>query len=197
MANFKINTDSKFVAIPNSKLKALLLLIGALIFVAAGLWFIINPATPQDSFDHRLETKAIVAGYLSVVFFGICALAAVVMLVSNKPALIVDDEGIAITSAFGAPNFVSWFDIEKFEIGEIKNVTLIYIYLINTEKYINDQKVTWRKKMMSLSYNRFGVALSISTSVLKCDFNELFDFLCSRLADFKAAEKSTHFSAEA
>jgi hypothetical protein len=55
------------IEIPLSKSKILLMLIGALIFVAIGLWFIIAPPQIENSYWGN-ATKIAIAGYASIIY---------------------------------------------------------------------------------------------------------------------------------
>jgi len=189
MSHFKINPDDKYIAIPNSKRKMLRLLLGALGFVALGIWFIARPEMLQDSYHPRPVWEIVAIGYMSVVFFGACAVIGVYFLISNKAGLVIDDNGIAIAAPFGRPKVVSWAEIKDFKIGAVRNVAFIYIDLNDAEKFIRKQKGAIRRKMMQLNNSQFNAPLSISTTSLSYEFNQLYDLLRQRLSEFKAAEK--------
>lgn len=146
MANFNINPNDKNIAIPPSKLKTVLLLLGAFGFVALGLWFITNPEMLSDNYRPRPKWEIVGIGYASVIFFGACFVAGVYFLISNKPRVVIDDKGIAIAKPFGSTDLVKWSEIKDFKTGAYNNVAFIYIYLNNTDKFISHQKSAWSRK---------------------------------------------------
>jgi len=191
MADFKINPDDECIEIPNSKLKVLLLLLGSLGFIALGIWVISHPEMLQSSYRPRPKLEIVLIGYLTTIFSGIGVIGCAYTLISNKPGFVIDDDGIRLANAFGRDRQISWFEIKSFDINSFNNVAFISIQLNDAEKYISEEKNAVYRSMMKLNIRQSGAPLNISTTAFKCDFNQLYDLLCSRLADFKAAEIGT------
>jgi hypothetical protein len=84
-----------------SKAKMLLLLAGSLAFVAIGVWMVVRQ--PQDAFW----------GYSSIVFFGACAVVALISMLPSASYLLVTREGFTMCSMFRQHAF-RWSDIDSF-----------------------------------------------------------------------------------
>ena len=67
-----MSTAEQRIEIPISKAKIVLMLTGALAFVALGLWFVISPPAIQ-TFQWITPATIKIVGYVSIIFFGLCA----------------------------------------------------------------------------------------------------------------------------
>jgi len=183
--NVNFNTNSSEIVIPTSKKKVFLLFIVSAIFVAGGLWFIINPSAFEHSgmtFRPDWETETI--GYITVAFFGVCFIVSIFMFFSNKPGLIINDDGIIISSR-SSDNIIKWNIIEKFDIKYISRTRLIQVYIKNPEEYISHEQNWFKKRLLELNYKSSGSLMGISTNAMKCNFDELYQFLTNRLKEYK------------
>jgi hypothetical protein len=179
--NVDFNTDADNIEVPNSKIKLLILLIGAIGFVALGIWFVTNPLTFMDTgYRDRPKFEIEAVGYTSIIFFGLCALVGLFKLFDNKPGLIINDEGIVINPNSPA-SLIRWNEIEKFDIKIINRTRLISIYLKDPDEYINRQVSEFKRKALMLTLKSFGTPLSISTNGLNCKFDDLYSFLNNKL----------------
>ena len=108
-------TSGQTIEIALSKKKIFFMLIGALAFVAIGLWFVISPPTISNSYWGN-PTKIAIAGYASIVFFGLCAFVLIKKLPDNKPGLIIDQTGLTDNSSGVSAGQILWSDIENISI---------------------------------------------------------------------------------
>jgi hypothetical protein len=177
-ADYNVNTGS--IVIPQSKTKLVLLLLLSLAFVALGLWVIHNVSSTED-LDNWHRWKGLIAGFLSIIFFGGCSLIFLFMLFNNNPGLIVDDKGITINPGIFSNRFISWNQIEKFSVQRVLQTKLIGVHLKNPEEYIEQQKSAWIKRNLKVNYKSFGAPLSIATNSLKGNFDSIYSLLTNRL----------------
>ena len=173
------NTEQR-IEISLSKKKLSLMLLGALAFVAIGLWFIISPPIITNSYWGNPTTIA-VAGYASIFFFGLCAFFIIKKLPDNKPGLIIEQEGLIDNSSGVSTGQILWDDIERISVIEIHRQKLIMLHVINPQDYIDKQTSTFKRKMMQLNYKMYGTPLSISSNGLKISFDELLSTLTDKL----------------
>ena len=160
------------IEIHYSKLKLLLLLLGALTFVSFGLWFIIAP--PTSSHSHRYSpTTMLVMSYASIIFFGLCALIAIRKLFDNRPGLIIDELGLKNNSSGFSGGQINWSDVSNISVIKINRQKLIMLELKNPQDYINKQTSAFKRKIMKMSFKKFGGSLSFSSSGLKISFADL------------------------
>ncbi len=164
------------IEIQLSKIKLLLILLGSLTFVGLGLWFVINPPINHHYYHHS-PTTILIAGYASIIFFGLCALLSIRKLADNRPGLIIDDLGISDNSSGVSCGQILWSDISNISILEIHRQKIIMLQVNNPEDYINRQTNTFKRKMMEMNFNMYGSPLSITSNGLKISFNELHKLL--------------------
>ncbi|MDB6133595.1 MAG: hypothetical protein JWM59_1838 [Verrucomicrobiales bacterium] len=81
----------KSLIIRNSRVKALILTIGSLLFVAGGILIL---AMDRHSQAVEEAASARAKGWLGIVFFGGCALVGTWEIFDSRPRLIIDDQGV-------------------------------------------------------------------------------------------------------
>lgn len=97
------------IEIYSSKKKAGLLLIGSLAFVLCGIYEYVS------SEDTLYKTLSI----LAILFFGLGVLISIWLLIKNRLALAIDNNGIFLYSAFGRYTSIDWKSIKGFVIQRI------------------------------------------------------------------------------
>lgn len=164
------------IEIPLSKKKLTLMLIGSIGFVAAGLWFVINPATISNPFFGN-PTVIFVTGIASIIFFGLCAVYIARKLPDNKPGLIIDNIGLTDNSSGVSAGQILWSDIENISVIEIHRQKLIMLHVKNPLVYIDKQTSGFKRKMMQMNFNMYKTPLSITSNSLQIKFDELLNIL--------------------
>lgn len=177
-------TSGQRIEIALSKKKIFLMLIGALVFVAIGLWFVISPPTISNSYWGN-PTKIAIAGYASIVFFGLCAFVLIKKLPDNKPGLVIDETGLTDNSSGVSAGKILWSDMEDISVIEIHRQKLIMLQVKNPQDYIDKQTNGFKRKMMQMNYKMYGTPLSITSNGLKISFDELLSTLTD---NFKATK---------
>jgi hypothetical protein len=168
------------IEIPLSKKKLILMLIGSIGFVAAGLWFVINPPTISNPFFGN-PTVIFVTGIASILFFGLCAVYIARKLPDNKPGLIIDNIGLTDNSSGVSAGQILWSDIENISVIEILRQKLIMLQVKNPQNYIDKQTSGFKRKMMQMNLNMYGTPLSITSNSLQIKFDELLNILNDHL----------------
>jgi hypothetical protein len=168
------------IEIPLSKKKLILMLIGSIGFVAAGLWFVINPPTISNPFFGN-PTVIFVTGIASILFFGLCAVYIARKLPDNKPGLIIDNIGLTDNSSGVSAGQILWSDIENISVIEILRQKLIMLQVKNPQNYIDKQTSGFKRKMMQMNLNMYGTPLSITSNSLQIKFDELLNILNNHL----------------
>lgn len=175
-----MTTSEQQIEIPLSKRKLLLMLLGALVFVAIGLWFVISPPTITNSYWSNPTTIAI-AGYASIFFFGLCAFFIIKKLPDNKPGLIINQAGLTDNSSGVSAGQILWNDIERISVIEIHKQKLIMLHVTNPQDYIDRQTSAFKRNMMQLNYKMYGTPLSITSNGLEISFDKLLSTLTDKL----------------
>src|SRR5690625_1588883 len=162
--------------VPFRKSKNISIYLSGFLLVLVALFFIFMPPT----------TAHPVLG--SPIFFG--ALAGILLvaawrlfqtawhrMVSKKPGLRVNDQGLQDFSSRINQGFISWSEVEKLEIKEVVSSKFIVVYLTNPEQYINFQKDGWRKRQLIDRYENYGSPYCIATTSLETNTKALFVLL--------------------
>jgi hypothetical protein len=177
------------IEIPLSKSKIVKMLIGALVFVAIGFWFVIAPPTIENSFWGS-PAKLTITGYASIIIFGLSAITLVRKLTDTKSGLIIDREGIIDHSGGMSAGQILWNDIINISVIEIHKQKMIMLEVKNPQEYIGRQSSLLKRKSMELNYKMYGTPISITANGLDIPFKELLDLLSKR---FYATRTTTLF----
>jgi hypothetical protein len=159
------------------------MLAGSVGFVAIGLWFIIAPPTNGK---FLLEpAKIMIAGFASVLFFGLCAFFLVRKLGDRKPGLVIDSRGLLDNSSGVSAGQILWSDIDRISVIEIHGQKLIMLQVTNPQHYIDKQTSGFKRKLMTMNYEMYGTPLSISSNGLKISFDELLSMWTNKLSSLR------------
>ena len=168
------------IEIPLSKKKLILMLIGSVGFIAAGLWFVIHPPIISNPFFGN-PTVIFVTGIAAILFFGLCAVYIARKLPDNKPGLIINNVGLTDNSSGVSARQILWSDIENISVIEIHRQKLIMLAVKNPQEYIDKQTSGLKRKIMQMNFNMYGAPLSITSNSLQIKFDELLNILNNHL----------------
>lgn len=164
------------ISISLSKTKIILLLAGALLFVAGGCWLLVKaPVINNPIFSNSSVVRAL--GVVATLFFGLCAVYAVRKLFSTQPGFVIDDFGITDNSGGISVGAIPWGDINNINFVMAQRQKFIMIYVNNPEEYIANQSSFIKRKMMQMNHKLYGSPLAISANSLNTSFGELFNLL--------------------
>ncbi|MEM7765695.1 MAG: STM3941 family protein [Pseudomonadota bacterium] len=170
------------VEIYRSKGKMLLLLLGALAFVAMGIWMLTlsgDDIRMGRRFNNPIFVKTI--GIVAIVFFGFCAIFAFRKLLDSAPALIISSEGLVDNASGLAPGAIRWSEIA--DIGEymVQGQRFIAILLVDPEPFV--EKGSRLTRMLArANAGMSGTPVNISTNALRIDHDALLSLLHERWA---------------
>ncbi|HBX63438.1 MAG TPA: hypothetical protein DEG63_10245 [Flavobacteriaceae bacterium] len=175
---FKImeNKTEHIIRLYSNKKKTLLMLIGSLLFVAGGIFFVMHP----ESFDGEpLITRMI--GILCILFFGFAAIVFVRYLISNRLLLEITDQGLHIGDIH--KTFIEWQDISGFKEIAIYSTPIIIILIKNSKAVIDDEPNMIKKKMMQFNMN-YGSPYNLNSGNMAIRHKELFRLLNEKLIKY-------------
>ena len=131
---------SERVAIPFSRMKCLLILAVALLFVVACAYF----ATHSEG-QHRYSPMfvRIVCG-IGVPFFAVIAIMSVVRLVDSRPGLVVDRQGIEDRTSFASVGRVDWADIHGLRVSRARWNSALVVELHEPERFARRGNIVQR-----------------------------------------------------
>lgn len=179
-----MTTAGQSLEIPLSKSKILLMLLGALLLVAIGFWFVIKPPIIANSFWGN-HTKIAITGYASIIFFGLCALLFIRKLQGSKPGLIIDDKGIVDYSSGISAGVILWSEIVNISVMVIQRQQFIMLYVKEPQSIIDKQASMFQRKIMQLNYKMYGTPLSITSTGLKISFDDLVKIIMDKFEESK------------
>ncbi len=156
-----------------SKTKILLLLLGASVFVAAGILLLsLDDAQirSQRSLNDPVYARGL--GLVAIVFFGSFGLYGLKKLFDTKPGLVFNDSGIVDNASSVSPGFIPWSEVVGAEIFEIQKQKLLIIKVRDPREYI--ARGSSLKRTLNKANNRMvGSPISISSNTLGIKFSEL------------------------
>lgn len=175
--------DTKVVAL--SRVKLMLLIVGALGFVGAGLWmFLVDDAALQGMggplrnpvFVHRM-------GVVSMVFFGACLLAGLRKLFDTKPGLVFSPEGLLDNASAAAAGLVPWNEIIGADVLKVQSTRFLVVRVVNPQRYV-EQGGKLKRMLNQANFKQFGSPIQISATALKINFDELVDLFNTYLMKY-------------
>jgi hypothetical protein len=162
----------KEISIKLSKRNTLLLLVGAMTFIAVSIW-LWNYSNVQVQFSPVI-VKFIAA--IGVLFFTICLMFGVVKLFDNKPGLIINDQGIVNNTLGLNSQIIRWNNVKRLEVIKIKNTKILLVFTDNPSEVIEGANI-WSKFFMQQNMKWYGTPISITATMLECNFEELLSYI--------------------
>lgn len=176
---------SNVVRIPFSKSKLALMLVGSILFVALGVWFLV------DAFGSNMlrgnQIIKVVVGLAGILFFSWVAYYISRKLFDSRPGLIISDQGIVDHSTGTCAGFVSWEEVLEIKELRISGQMFINLVVRDPEIYIERQESTFRRRLMRANLKRFGTVVSISANGLQSSHRKLKLLLDARFLEYKIA----------
>ena len=164
------------IEIPMSKSKVVMLILGAIAFVAGGIWLWLM--AEEIGRSHPLYVK--IVAIACVLFFGLCAIYGSFKVFDARPGLIIDDQGIIDNSSGVAAGRIFWDEI----IGLTVSKKFITILVVNPEKFL--ARGNFLIKFLNMANMKLtGSPINISSHALAIKFDELVRILLTASAEYK------------
>jgi hypothetical protein len=162
------------IEIPLSKKKIVLLLLGAIAFVAGGIWIASNPERFIPNIFRITNPEIIrISGIVGILFFGAAGIYGIKKLFDKKVGLIIDSNGITDNSNASSIGLIEWNDISDIRTKQVMSTKFLLIDIVNPEKYIGKAKNGIQARLMKANMNMYETPLSITSNTLNYDFGEL------------------------
>lgn len=158
-----------------SKVKIVLLILGAIVFVVLGAWLLSLDAEAIES-QRKFSSPTLIygIGIVSIVFFGLCGLVGIRKLFDKSPGLIVSAEGILDNSSGVSAGIIPWSEVVSIGEYQIQKQKFISVQVTDPNKYANNGNVL--KRMANRANIKMcGTPVNISANSLKISYNELFE----------------------
>lgn len=164
-------TEGKII-IPLNKPRLAAITAGAVGFVAIGFFL----------FSYNSILMRVIAG-VSILFFGMGGVAALLKLFDPKPALVIDDEGITDNASAMSAGFIRWEQIQDAFVNEVRGQTFLTVVVRNPEQvYAN--RSGFQGFWMKLNRRYFKSPVQIPTITLKnCDLWEIAKIIRKKIKE--------------
>lgn len=160
-----------------SKVKLVLLVIGAFLFVAVGIWML-GLEDKEIASSTRYDDALFLTGlaWTAIGFFGLCALIGIRKLFDQRPGLILSDKGIVDNSSGISAGVIPWEDVSGITQYQLQSQTFVSILVSDPEKYV--LKGGLMKQLANRANMKMcGTPLNISSNSLKISHDELFELM--------------------
>lgn len=162
----------------NSRLKGLWIFLISILFVALGYFTWQKKPTLQN--DHN------VASIVAMVFFGLCSVVTLYMMLVRKPMLLIDEKGIVINPEHKKSARILWSEIAGFNAISINRNKMITIIVHDPETLIGSQSGFIKKQLMHFNM-RYGGPYAINSNITEMKHLELLELLNRELIKNQSA----------
>lgn len=152
--------DINSIQIPISKNKIVWLLIGSLVFVIIGIWFIVGFADMQTQFS-PLMIK--LTGAVAVLVFAGTFAFSIKKIFDKKPGLIINEKGIFDNTSGVSIGLIDWESITGIRTQQIMSTRVLLIDTNDPEKFVA-RATGLKAKIMRTNYNMYGTPMSIGAT---------------------------------
>lgn len=174
--------DSEAIVVRASRNKTLLLLAPAIGVVALGLWLLLaEPEFIKDQSGYNNPLFIHGLGWTAVLFSGLGVLLAVWRLLSSKPGLILDKNGVKIFTV-GQETFLPWRDVTGLSIFKVRRNRMLVLHLRDPDEFIQSIGKP-RRPLARASFKLCGSPIAVSSSTMAlsfADMHQLFERFISR-----------------
>lgn len=127
-------TDATVIGL--SRGKNVLLLLGSLAFVAGGAWLL--SLDPEQIRQHPLFASPLlyrIVGWVSIAFFGLCAVVSAKQLIDGKPGLVLHAGGLVDNSSGVSVGAVPWSDVAGLSVYRMGGQKFMVVLVHDDDKY--------------------------------------------------------------
>lgn len=160
------------IEIYSSKKKSLVLLLGAIVFVALGFWLVIE----AENFTgwrarNPMLTRGI--GVASILFFGLGAFIALKRVIKSEIALIIAPEGLNVNPKKSLTDYIKWSEISGFDEISIQSTRIIIIGVKDSDYWLEKETNGFKRKLMQFNIKNYNSPFNISATGLTITSDEL------------------------
>ena len=152
-----------------------LMLIGCIVFGAILVWLLVDSGS-------KVGILVAAPGYLLVLLFGFYGFYLVSRLVSRKPALIIDKQGIMDNASMVAAGFIPWSDFVEARIFTFRGIKYLGISVHNPQEYL-DRAFILKRLLMRANRPVAGTIITIPQSTVPVPFEQLLKHIncCAKM----------------
>lgn len=163
----------------DSKGKLVLILLGGLLLAGCGAWMLIANPAPSGSLTRLITMNGALTqfwGALGLIFFGVCSVRLVQMILDKSPRIVLSDQGVLDRTM--CKDVILWSDIEKAHVGQTANQKYICLFLKDPSKY----KLTGLMALgASANRSMVGTSFTMNMAGLKVPPEDICKEICARI----------------
>jgi hypothetical protein len=173
--------------IPSSKIKLILMLIGASVFIIGSYPLFENP---EQFISYRFRSVEFIkgVGLFNLIFFSLAWIYIPIKLFDKKPGLVIDENGIYDNSSAVSVGLILWNDIDSiklvYAIEKRKSSRFLLINVHNPEEYF-DRSNRFKKMLLNLNTKLYGTPLTIGLAGLKYNRERLEKLIILNYEQYK------------
>lgn len=172
------------IEISLNKKKILPYLLGALIFVIAGVWMFSVALHTKNQI--LIQAIFIVVGLSSILFFGLIVIVLMTKLFKTQAGMIINDDGIIDNTSGVSVGFIAWRDIRKINYSYNGTHTFLVVIVKMPGKYIEKESNFLKRIAMRMNYKISGSPIHILVSFLDINLNTLHEMIINKRYQKKA-----------
>ena len=175
---YSLTTDlcsltTKIMEIYTSRKKNIFLLFLSLLFLAAGIYFVLHGEEIAAGKRSPLLVQGI--GIAAIAFALLALFFTIKNLLNKRWVLRANPEGLYLR--IRNELFIPWQEITGFQVFEVRGSKSVLIMLKDPQAYIAKEKSPFLRKMMQWNLRLCGTSVSISSSTMQISHKELLALL--------------------
>ncbi len=158
-----------------SKVKIVLLIVGALIFAAVGFRIATaDSATVLREARYFAFSPNVIwfIGIAGVVFASAGCLFGIYKFFDKRPGLVLRASGFVDNTSAVAAGFVPWSEVTAVQTFQVARQKMLVVMVADPQRYMRRGNSLSRAAKRT-NFNLCGSPIAISANTLKCDFSEL------------------------
>ncbi|MFC5464071.1 STM3941 family protein [Lederbergia graminis] len=163
--------DNDFIVKPKMGRMVMLAFL-SLVFVLIGLVFLFV------QFDGDTVIPKVI-GAITVIFFGLCMLYYIKVLMKPEPAVIVTKEGIIDQSSYIRAGLVRWEEIEGIDLISFSGQDYLGIFTFDPDLII-DRSSGFKKMLNRMNTGLLPSQVNIPVKLLNCSMDDLMNAISER-----------------
>ncbi len=160
------------IEIPLSRIKLFFIILGCLLFVALGVFILLNAENMQTRKTENPFVMTAIA-VIAILFFGAILISVFKKLFENRMGMIINDKGIWDNSNGVSIGLIEWKDIQNIRKSQVMLTKFLLIDVKNPEKYLNNAGSKFKASIMRRNMQTYGTPISISSGGLKWGFRKI------------------------
>ncbi len=159
----------------SSRWRFVILLLGSLAFVVAGVIVLEAPLSDGESLSRRQ-----LIGWASIAFFGGCSLIFARCLLDSRPRLVIDDEGVLDRTIRTGP--IPWEQIQGAYLRSMSGSVFLCLHLREPRQCLDRMSKVGR--MLAKANTALGFTpVSLNVSNLAADPNDILQLILDRVRE--------------